>query len=224
MISPIAPEYLKVNEIFFSIQGEGSRAGAPCVFVRLHGCGLRCVWCDTPYALDHRNGGTWMGFEQILRKIESHPARFVEFTGGEPLEQPELHPLMTRLVYGGWAVAVETGGHVDISACDPRVIRIVDFKAPGSGMMKMNRLENIELLSDRDEVKFVCASIADYEWARDFIHTYQIARRVAATFISPAFGAIDPIALVERILRDGLDVRFGLQLHKFIWDPETKGV
>ena len=224
MIAPIAPGHLKVNEIFFSVQGEGSRAGAPCVFVRLHGCGLRCVWCDTPYALDHQDGGIWMSFHEIRHAIDRYPTRFIEFTGGEPLEQPEAHRLMQDLADDGWTVAVETGGHVDISTCDARVIRIVDFKAPGSGMMKRNRLENVSLLNEKDEVKFVCASIKDYEWSRDFINAYQITARVACTFISAAFGRIEPLELVRHILDDGLDVRFQLQLHKFLWNPETRGV
>lgn len=165
-----------------------------------------------------------MSFDDVRRDIQHHPTRFVEFTGGEPLEQPEVHQLMTHLADEGWTVAVETGGHVDISTCDPRVVRIVDFKAPGSGMMKKNRVDNVEHLRQHDEVKFVCASIADYEWSRQFILEHQITKRVAATFVSPVFGAIEPIELVERILGDGLDVRFQLQLHKFIWDPETRGV
>jgi 7-carboxy-7-deazaguanine synthase len=224
MILPIAPRHLKLSEIFFSIQGEGLRAGQPCVFVRLHGCGLRCSYCDTPYALDHRIGGEWKSFEEITEEVHRHPTRFVEFTGGEPLEQPEVHGLMRQLLDEGYTVAVETGGHVDISQCDPRVVRIMDLKTPGSGMMKRNRYENIPQLTGRDEVKFVCGSHEDYEWAREIISRYDLSHKVAAVLISPIFGAIEPVELVDRILQDGLDVRFQLQLHKFIWEPDRRGV
>lgn len=224
MIRPIAPRHLKVSEVFHSIQGEGTRAGMPCTFVRLHGCGLRCTWCDTPYALDHRTGGTWMSFDEILVQVQSHPTPFVELTGGEPLEQPEVYPFMEQLLDLGYVVAVETGGHVDISRCDPRVIRIMDLKTPSSDMSQRNRLENIVHLCERDEVKFVCATMEDYEWSRERIREYDLSARVGAVLISPVFGAIEPIALVERILADGLDVRFQLQMHKFIWHPAARGV
>ena len=224
MIKPIQPRHLKLNEIFFSIQGEGTRAGEPCIFVRLHGCGLRCSYCDTPYALDHREGGEWRSFDDIRREIGRHPSRFVEFTGGEPLEQPEVHELMRELLDDGYTVAVETGGHIDISTCDPRVIRIMDLKTPSSGMMKRNRMENIGHLTRRDEVKFVCGSHEDYEWTRDIIRTHDLPSRVAAVLISPVFGSIEPVELVNRILEDGLDVRFQLQMHKFIWEPDRRGV
>ena len=224
MIQPIAPRHLKLNEIFFSIQGEGTRAGMPCVFVRLHGCGLRCSYCDTLYAIDHREGGEWRSFEEITEAIDRYPTRFVEFTGGEPLEQPEANVLMRELLDAGYTVAVETGGHVDIATCDPRVIRIVDLKTPSSGMLKRNRMQNIEHLTKLDEVKFVCGSIEDYEWMRDIVREHALPARVAAVLVSPVFGAIEPVALVERILEDGLDVRFQLQMHKFIWEPEARGV
>ncbi|MCB0714083.1 MAG: radical SAM protein [Ignavibacteriae bacterium] len=224
MILPPQPEQLKLSEIFFSIQGEGLRAGMPCIFVRLHGCGLRCSWCDTPYALSHRDGGEWKSFDEIRREIKSYPCRFVEFTGGEPLEQPEVHQLIRQLLDDGYTVAVETGGHVDISDCDPRLIRILDLKAPDSGMTKRNRYENIEHLSDRDEIKFVCASINDYEWAKELILQHNLSDRVAAVLISPVFDKVEPLHLVEAILRDGLNVRFQLQLHKFIWEPDARGV
>ncbi|MBK8910911.1 MAG: radical SAM protein [Chlorobi bacterium] len=215
---------LKVSEVFFSIQGEGTRAGLPCVFVRLHGCGLRCSYCDTPYALDHRTGGTWMSFEEIRAEVQRHPAQFVEFTGGEPLEQSEVHPLMAQFLDEGYTVAVETGGHMDIGLCDPRVIRIMDLKTPDSGMAKRNRLENIPLLTKQDEVKFVCASRRDYEWARELIVQHRLPERVGAVLISPVFSSIEPVRLVEWILADGLNVRFQLQMHKFIWEPDRRGV
>jgi len=165
-----------------------------------------------------------MTFQEIRREIEAYPTRFVEFTGGEPLEQPYVHSLMEQLADDGWTVAVETGGHIDISPCDPRVIRIVDFKPPGSGMMKKNMMENISFLRRQDEVKFVCASAEDYEWARDIVRTYGVDARVAAVFISPVHGAMEPLDLVQRILGDGLNARFQVQLHKIIWNPETRGV
>jgi 7-carboxy-7-deazaguanine synthase len=224
MIQPIAPRQLKLSEIFFSVQGEGIRAGMPCTFVRLHGCGLRCSYCDTPYALDHRVGGEWRSFEEIAAEVRKYPTRFVEFTGGEPLEQPEVHQLIRELLDEGYTVAVETGGHIDISTCDPRVIRIVDLKTPSSGMMKRNNYQNIQHLTRQDEVKFVCGSHEDYEWSRDIIRQYDLPNRVAAVLISPVFGQIEPVELVNRILEDGLDVRFQLQMHKFIWEPDRRGV
>jgi 7-carboxy-7-deazaguanine synthase len=224
MIRPIAPRHLKLNEIFFSIQGEGTRAGMPCTFVRLHGCGLRCTYCDTPYALDHREGGQWTGFDEIIAAIRRNPTRFVEFTGGEPLEQPEVHALIGELLEEGYLVAVETGGHVDISTCDPRVVRIMDLKTPSSGMLKRNRMENIAHLTRIDEVKFVVGSLEDYEWMRSVVREHDLPSRVAAVLVSPVFGSIEPLAIVERILADGLDVRFQLQLHKFIWEPDARGV
>jgi 7-carboxy-7-deazaguanine synthase len=224
MIQPIAPRQLKLSEIFFSVQGEGIRAGMPCTFVRLHGCGLRCSYCDTPYALDHRVGGEWRSFEEIKEEVRKYPTRFVEFTGGEPLEQPEVHELMRELLEDGYTVAVETGGHIDISTCDPRVIRIMDLKTPSSGMMKRNHYQNIPHLTGQDEVKFVCGSHEDYEWSRNIIRQYDLSNRVAAVLISPVFGQIEPVELVNRILEDGLDVRFQLQMHKFIWEPDRRGV
>ena len=216
---------LNINEIFFSIQGEGTRAGLPCIFVRLQGCGLRCSWCDTPYALANRGEGLQgVPFEEIRTRIESWPCRFVEFTGGEPLEQPQVHQLMTELLDDGYQVAVETGGHVDISACDPRVIRIVDMKPPGSGMTRRNRYGNLDHITSKDEVKFVCASLEDYYWSRDLIVAHDLTSRTAAVLISPVFGSIEPLPLVEAILKDGLPIRFQLQMHKYIWHPEERGV
>ena len=224
MVQPKQPEHLKVSEIFFSVQGEGTRAGMPCIFVRLHGCGLRCSYCDTPYALSHREGGTWKSFREIREQIEEWPCRFVEFTGGEPLEQSEVHKLMRELLDDGYTVAVETGGHMDVSTCDERVIRIVDMKTPSSGMAKRNRYENLAMLGKGDEVKFVCGSMEDYEWAKECIRRHDLVERVGAVLISPVFGSVEPVDLVDAILRDGLAVRFQLQMHKFIWDPEARGV
>lgn len=224
MLKPVESRHLKLSEIFFSIQGEGTRAGLPCIFIRLHGCGLRCSYCDTPYALSHREGGEWKDFAEIRDAIEVYPCRFVEFTGGEPLEQPEVHLLMRELLDDGYTVAVETGGHIDISSCDPRVIRIMDLKTPSSEMSKRNRYENITHLTERDEVKFVCGSLDDYNWAADLIRRHSLTERVASVLISPVFGKVESVELVNAILRDGLNVRFQLQMHKFIWDPDKRGV
>jgi 7-carboxy-7-deazaguanine synthase len=169
-------------------------------------------------------GGEWRGFEEIAAEVRKYPTRFVEFTGGEPLEQPVVHELMRELLDEGYTVAVETGGHIDIATCDPRVIRIMDLKTPSSGMMKRNHYPNISHLTGQDEVKFVCGSHEDYEWSRQIIRQYDLSNRVAAVLISPVFGQIEPVELVNRILEDGLDVRFQLQMHKFIWEPDRRGV
>lgn len=224
MIQPVEPRHLKISEVFFSIQGEGTRAGVPCIFVRLHGCGLRCSYCDTPYALSHREGGTWKSFKEIRDILAGWPSQFVEFTGGEPLEQPEVHLLMRELLDDGYTVAVETGGHISVAECDERIIRIVDMKTPSSGMAKRNRYQNLSLLGKNDEVKFVCGSIEDYEWAKECIGQHDLTNRVGAVLISPVFGSVEPVDLVQAILDDGLNVRFQLQMHKFIWEPDARGV
>ncbi|MCB2205257.1 7-carboxy-7-deazaguanine synthase QueE [bacterium] len=215
---------LKVSEIFYSIQGEGSRAGLPCVFIRLQGCGLRCSWCDTPYALDHREGGEMMDTGAILSRVASFRCGFVELTGGEPLEQEDSFAFMTELCEQGFDVAVETGGHVDISRVDPRVTVIMDVKCPGSGMMKKNRRENLDYLKPTDEVKFVVKDREDYEWTRDFITRESLADRCGEILISPAFEDVDYQKLVEWMLADHLPARLQLQLHKYIWHPDTRGV
>jgi 7-carboxy-7-deazaguanine synthase len=224
MIVPLKPRHLKINELFVSIQGEGTRAGLPCFFIRLQGCGLRCSYCDTPYALDHRIGGEWKSFDFIKNEIMKYNIKFVEFTGGEPLEQSEVYVLMNELLDEGYEVAVETGGHINISNCDKRIIKIMDLKTPDSLMMKKNFLENINFLSKNDEVKFVCSSIVDYEWSKELIINYSLIEKVKSVLISPVFGKIEPVELVNAILKDGLNVRFQLQMHKFIWHPETRGV
>lgn len=215
---------LNINEIFYSIQGEGTRAGMPCTFIRLQGCKLRCVWCDTPYALDHRVVGTMMSNDDLIAEIQRIGCRFVEFTGGEPLEQPKVLELMTILCDMGYTVAIETGGHKDISVVDQRVIRIVDMKAPDSKMVSLNYLPNLDVLNPHDEVKFVLASEVDYLWAKDVIEKYQLATKCEAVLMSCVFGALEFRDLVDWILRDSLPVRFQLQLHKFVWDPTTRGV
>jgi 7-carboxy-7-deazaguanine synthase len=215
---------LKINEIFYSIQGEGSRAGLPCVFVRLQGCGLRCSWCDTPYALDHREGGEMVATGDILSRIAAHRCDFVEMTGGEPLEQEEVFAFMSELCDQGYTVAVETGGHIDISRVDSRVTVIMDLKCPGSDMMKKNRLENLNYLKPTDEVKFVLRNREDYDWMRAFITREHLADRCREILVSPVFGEIVYRDLAAWILEDRLPVRLQLQLHKFIWDAEQRGV
>jgi 7-carboxy-7-deazaguanine synthase len=213
-----------VSEIFHSVQGEGTRAGLPCLFIRLQGCALRCTWCDTPYALDHRVEATVMTGSEILARIDEVGCPFVEFTGGEPLEQPAVIPLMTLLCDRGFTVAVETGGHMDTSVLDPRVIAIVDVKCPDSRMSTRNRLENLHHLRPHDEVKFVIASRGDYDYAREIVRAYDLEKRAGAVLMSCVFGTIRFVDLVEWILADRLNVRFQLQMHKFIWSPETRGV
>lgn len=213
-----------VSEIFHSIQGEGTRAGLPCTFIRLQGCKLRCVWCDTPYALDKRQIEQVMTAEEIVAEIQRIGCQFVEFTGGEPLEQEEVIPLMSMLCDMGYTVAVETGGHIDISAIDERVCRVMDVKCPDSRMSSLNRLENLEILRSNDEVKFVLASRQDYEFAREIVERYDLTTRTAAVLFSCVFDAVAFRTVAEWILQDGLNVRFQLQLHKFIWDPNQRGV
>jgi len=215
---------LHVNEIFYSIQGEGTRAGMPCVFVRLQGCKLRCSWCDTPYALDRRDPATTMTLADVKQAIADAGCSFVEFTGGEPLEQDSVFPLMSDLCDAGFTVAVETGGHVDVAGVDPRVIRIIDVKCPDSKMHTLNHWENMNHLRPSDEVKFVIASRADYEFARDVVERYSLGSRTAAVLMSCVFGQLPFVDLVQWILEDGLPVRFQLQMHKFVWSPETRGV
>ncbi|MCX6139764.1 MAG: radical SAM protein [Candidatus Kapabacteria bacterium] len=213
-----------VSELFLSVQGEGTRAGLPCVFVRLQGCALRCAWCDTAYALDHRVISVEMSGTQIIEQIKEFSCSFVEFTGGEPLEQEAVVPLMKLFCDLGYTVAVETGGHIDISPIDPRVVCIIDVKCPDSKMSSRNRMENLEVLRSHDEVKFVIASRGDYEYARSVIQKYNLERRCAAVLMSCVFNTIEFVQLVEWILEDKLNVRFQLQMHKFIWSPETRGV
>ena len=220
---PLTMEF-SVNEIFHSIQGEGTRAGMLCTFIRLHGCKLRCVWCDTPYALDRRVGGMVMTGAQIVAEIERIGTSFVEFTGGEPLEQWNVFPMMSLLCDKGYTVAVETGGHVSIEALDQRVIAIVDIKCPDSKMESLNHYPNLDLLRPQDEVKFVIASRADYEFARSVVRDHDLGRRVAGVLMSCVFDRLAFVDLVNWIIEDRLPVRFQLQLHKFVWSPETRGV
>jgi 7-carboxy-7-deazaguanine synthase len=209
---------LRLTEIFFSLQGEASRAGLPTVFVRLTGCPLRCTWCDTTYSF---TGGEAASIESVLAEVAKYPAREVCVTGGEPLAQKECLPLLSALCDAGYNVALETSGALDIAAVDPRVARIMDLKAPDSGECVKNRWENLDLLNPRDEIKIVIASRGDYEWARDLLRERKLDT-LCPVLLSPAQGLVDPTALADWILADGLNVRFQLQLHKLLWG-NTKG-
>ena len=204
---------LRITEIFYSLQGEASRVGLPTVFVRLTGCPLRCVWCDTEYSF---TGGSPATIASVLAEVEKYPARQVCVTGGEPLSQKECLPLLSALCDAGYEVSLETSGALDIAAVDPRVARIMDLKAPGSGECDKNLWANLAALNQRDEIKIVIASRADYEWARDVLRERQLDQLCPVLF-SPAQGLIEAADLARWILEDGLPVRFQLQLHKLLW-------
>jgi len=221
--NPLDTEF-SISEIFHSIQGEGLRAGERCVFIRLHGCSLRCSWCDTPYALDKRSGGISMKGSELLESVKQYDCKFIEFTGGEPLEQFAIHGLMKICCDAGYTVAIETGGHINISFIDPRVIRIMDVKCPDSKMSSLNYLPNLQVLTKNDEVKFVLASREDYVWARNLIHEHNLEQTCGAILMSCVFDALPFSSLAEWILEDKLNVRMQLQMHKFIWDPSMRGV
>jgi 7-carboxy-7-deazaguanine synthase len=235
---------MTITEIFRSIQGEGTRAGLPCIFVRLTGCNLRCTWCDSAYAF---HGGTKMSVEEVLARVEElsivslqkHPGdsansrklTLVELTGGEPLLQPEAIPLSQKLLDSGYRVMVETSGERPVAALPREVIKIVDIKCPDSGEPDTFQMENLNALDGKDEIKFVISTRRDYEFARDFMLQHDLARRVHQVIFSPvhadpggAWPGMNAQDLAGWILADGLPVRLGLQIHKFIWHPATRGV
>jgi 7-carboxy-7-deazaguanine synthase len=223
---------IRVNEIFHSIQGESSWTGRPCVFVRLTGCHLRCTYCDTEYAFRE---GTGRAVGEVVDEVLRFGCDLVEVTGGEPLLQAGVHELMAALCDHGCTVLVETSGACDISACDPRVIRIVDFKTPASGEVDRNDWANVERLASHDEVKFVICDRGDYEWARDVIARHDLPSRCREILLSPVFEQAPGVEiagmaglplrdLAAWVLEDGLDVRVQTQLHKHIWDPAARGV
>ncbi|MGE5861271.1 MAG: radical SAM protein, partial [Ignavibacteria bacterium] len=211
---------LKVNEIYSSLQGESSKAGLPCVFIRLTYCNLRCVYCDTAYAFYEGKDFT---VDEILNEVRKFGCKLVEVTGGEPLVQEESLKLMKRLCDEGYFVMLETGGSLPIENIDKRVMIIMDLKCPSSGMLKKNNYDNITFLKPTDEIKFVIGSREDYEWSKEIINKYNLTGLCTILF-SVVFGQLEPLILVGWILEDKLDVRFQLQMHKFIWDPAAKGV
>jgi 7-carboxy-7-deazaguanine synthase len=212
---------LTINEIFHSIQGESTHAGRPCVFVRLTACDLRCSWCDTPYAFDE---GRKMSVEDVVGRVRDYGCDLVEITGGEPLLQQEVYPLMERLMAEGRTVMLETGGHVSVDRVPEAVIRIIDVKCPGSGEAAKNHWPNLDRLRSTDEVKFVITDRADYEYARNVVAKHGLAGRCAAILFSPVHGVQDAKELAEWVLADRLPVRVQLQTHKYIWDAHTRGV
>jgi 7-carboxy-7-deazaguanine synthase len=217
---------VQVTEIFHSIQGESTWAGMPCTFVRLTGCPLRCVWCDTAYAF---HGGERMTLDEVLVRVAAFPGDVVEVTGGEPLAHPAAYELTDRLLAAGYTVLVETSGAIDVAPLDVRVHKIMDLKCPGSGESHRNRWQNLAHLTARDEVKFVVKDRADYEWMRATIRERGLDRRVAggslrALLVSPVWSGIDLEELAAWVLEDALPVRYQVQLHKLIWGPERTGV
>jgi 7-carboxy-7-deazaguanine synthase len=214
---PIAADRLRITEIFHSLQGESRSSGIPTVFIRLTGCPLRCNYCDTEYAF---TGGAWMTLESICAQVAQYETRHVCVTGGEPLAQKNCISLLEQLCDAGHEVSLETSGALDIAAVDPRVSRVVDLKTPGSGEESRNLLSNLNLLTPRDQVKFVITSRADYEWARSMLKTHELPGR-CEILLSPAYGLIRPDELAEWILTDRLSVRFQIQLHKLLWGERT---
>ncbi len=215
-----APTLLKINEIYLSLQGESTWAGMPCVFVRLTGCSLRCVWCDTAYAFHE---GKENSLETILGKVKYYGVKLVEITGGEPLEQEGVYPLMEGLLLMGFEVLLETSGAVDLGRVPKEVVKIMDIKCPGSGEEKRNLWTNLEkLVPWQDEIKFVIRDEVDFDYAKDVIGQYGLGMKNTVLF-SPSHEELDPALLSEWITRDKLPVRLNLQLHKYIWPKETKG-
>ncbi len=206
----------RITEIFYSLQGETRTVGLPTVFVRLTGCPLRCGYCDTEYAF---YGGEKMDIEDIVAQVASYKPRYVCVTGGEPLAQPNCIPLLTALCDLNVEVSIETSGAMDISKVDPRVVRVMDLKTPGSGEVSKNRYDNIELLQAKDQLKFVICNREDYDWASNKLDEYQLSGRCEVLF-SPIHGELDPAKLADWIVADNLPVRMQLQLHKYLWGDE----
>jgi len=211
---------MRITEIFFSIQGESTRAGQPCVFVRLTGCSLRCVYCDTKYSY---GGGREMALDEVLSVVAGYPANLVEVTGGEPLEQEQVYPLMGTMLDRGYTVMLETGGHVSIARVPKEVIKIIDVKCPDSREAHTVCWENIELADPHDEFKFVISSKADYEWSKS-IYLSKLSQKGNAVLFSPSHEDLPAVNLARWILDDGLPVRLQLQIHKYIWGSDARGV
>ena len=212
---------LTVNEIFHSIQGESTHTGRPCVFVRLAGCDLRCVWCDTSYAF---HDGRKLDVSAVVADVEQYHCDLVEITGGEPLLQEDVYPLMDRLLASGVTVLLETGGHVSVDRVPAAVVKVMDVKCPGSGEQDRNAWENLSRLTAHDQVKFVIADRGDYEFARDVVRRHALEMRCEAVLFSVVHGVLPPVRLAEWMLADRLPVRLQIQLHKHLWGAETRGV
>lgn len=213
-----------ISEIFYSIQGESTHAGERCVFVRLQGCELRCNWCDTPYALDINEKIKLMTADEIVNAIKKYDCNFITFTGGEPLLQNGIADLINHLAGKNYKVSVETNGHQDISYLHPSVIKIMDLKAPGSGMEKYNFFENLKYLTDKDDVKIAISDRNDYEWSKKIIYKKKLHKLINSVILTPVFGEQNPEELAEWILQDNLPARMLLQMHKFIWGSDRRGV
>lgn len=211
---------LRITEIYKSIQGEGSHAGYPCIFVRLTGCNLRCTWCDTEYGY---NGGKDFTLEGILEKVSTLGSKLVEVTGGEPLLQEETPQLVDLLLKNGYTVLIETAGSIDISCVSTEATRIVDMKCPGSGMTDKNFYKNLDLMTDKDEVKFVIKDKADFDWSLELIKKHELEEKVQI-LISPVFGELKEEDLANWVLESGIKARMQIQLHKIIWGPDKTGV
>jgi 7-carboxy-7-deazaguanine synthase len=211
---------MRITEIFYSIQGESSYSGLPCVFIRTTGCNLRCVWCDTEYSF---YGGEELSLGQIMAAVESHDCKLVELTGGEPMLQKEIYELSDRLLAKGYTVLMETGGSLDLSKLNPRVIKIMDLKCPGSGEVERNYWPNLGILQPHDQIKFVIKNRDDYEWSLATIRRHRLDERFLLLF-SPVFNEMNYRELAEWMLADHVRARFQVQLHKYIWSPARRGV
>ncbi|MEM1283344.1 MAG: radical SAM protein [Chlamydiota bacterium] len=221
MLEVLQENTLNITEIYKSVQGETHLFGLPTIFIRTAACNLRCSWCDTPYSFGR---GTPVKISDIISEIKSSGLKHVCVTGGEPLLQKQIFSLLTNLCNEDYKVSLETGGSLDTSLVDERVITILDIKCPGSEMEKKNYWQNLEQLRDHDEVKFVLLHRADYDYAKDVMLRYELGKMKHPPLLSPVHGELNPQELVEWILEDGLNVRLNLQMHKYIWDPQKQGV
>jgi len=210
------PDQLRIFEIFYSLQGETRTVGLPTVFVRLTGCPLRCGYCDTAYAF---SGGDWLGLDEIMEKVAAFKAKYVTVTGGEPLAQKHCNDLLVRLCDQGYEVSLETSGAMSVAEVDPRVVKVMDLKTPGSGEVDKNLFDNIESLDAKDQVKFVICDRQDYDWSRAVMEKYRLAERCEVLF-SSSFQALETRLLADWVLRDNLPVRVQIQLHKYLWGDE----